>query len=207
MFFKGSALRSDEPEELKEGHIPVSGDWKIRYRDTASRLEIQEFSFETPTSRGTLRGVLAPKDTAIDVHLEVGSLENWSDFIHALSGDKPGSVEAQQRYVGSLQWNGTITGHSGGPTFTGHFRGENFQYSDVKLDALDGDMSYSPSELKITRGRATRGLMKAGIDGEIELHNWEFAPDSQWSSEINLEQVPLEGLEQLAAGITHCTAY
>jgi translocation and assembly module TamB len=31
----------------------------------------------------------------------------------------------------------------------------------------------------------------------LELHDCEFAPDSHWSSEINLEQVPLEGLEQL----------
>jgi translocation and assembly module TamB len=192
-----AALRLDEPDELKEGHIPLSGDWKIRYRDNSSRLEIQQLDFETPTSRGTISGVLAPKNTALDVHLEVGSLENWSDFIHAISGDKPGTPEAQQRYVGSLQWDGTITGASGGPTFSGHFRGENFQYSDVKLDALDGDLSYSPCGLKITRGHATRGLMKAGIDGELELHDWEFAPDSHWSSEINLEQVPLEGLEQL----------
>ncbi len=192
-----AALRLDEPDELKEGHIPLSGDWKIRYRDNSSRLEIQQLDFETPTSRGTISGVLAPKNTALDVHLEVGSLENWSDFIHAISGDKPGTPEAQQRYVGSLQWDGTITGASGGPTFSGHFRGENFQYSDVTLDALDGDLSYSPTGLKITRGHATRGLMKAGIDGELELHDWEFAPDSHWSSEINLEQVPLEGLEQL----------
>jgi len=192
-----AALQLDDPDDLREGHIPVMGDWKIRYRDLTNTLEIRQMDFETPTSRGTLSGILAPKTTALDVHLEVGSLENWSDFIHALSGDKPGSQEAQVRYVGSVQWDGTISGASDGPTFLGHFRGENFQYSEVKLDSLDGDMSYSPSGLKITHGRATRGVMKAGIDGELELHDWEFSPDSHWSSEINLEKVPLEGLEQL----------
>ena len=145
-----------------------------------------------------MNGVLAPKNTAIDVHLQVGALENWSDFIHAIAGDKAGSAESQIRYVGSLQWDGSITGPSGGPTFQGHFRGENFQYSNVKIDSLDGEMSYSPDALKITNGRASRGLMKAGITGEMELDRWEFKPDSKWSSEINLEKVPLEGLEQLA---------
>ena len=43
-----AALRLDEPDELKEGHIPLSGDWKIRYRDNSSRLEIQQLDFETP---------------------------------------------------------------------------------------------------------------------------------------------------------------
>lgn len=193
-----ATIRLDEPDELKPGHIPVSGDWKIRYQDAASSLEIQELEFETPTSRGKLRGVLAPKNTAIDVHLEVGALENWSDFVHAIAGDKPGSAESQVRYVGSLQWDGAITGSSGGPTFQGHFRGENVQYNNVKTDSLDGDMSYSPTGLKITHGRASRGLMKAGIDGEMELDRWEFKPDSKWSCEINLEKVPLDGLEQLA---------
>ena len=197
-FDVAATLQLTEPEDLRAGHIPLKGEWKIRYRDTKSLLEISALDFETPTSRGTITGVLAPKDTALDVHLAVGSLENWSDFIHALSGDKPGSEEAKLRYIGSLQWDGTITGASDGPTFTGHFRGENFRYLSVAMDSLDGDMIYSPKVLTITHGRATRGTMQAGIDGELQLNDWEFQPDSRWTSEINLEKVPLEGLEQLA---------
>jgi translocation and assembly module TamB len=194
-FIVTAAIRLDEPDQLKPEHIPVTGDWKIRYRDASSSLEIQELEFETPTSRGTMSGLLAPKNTAIDVHLDVGALENWSGFIHAIAGDN--RAESQNRYVGSFQWDGSITGASGGPTFQGHFRGENFQYSDLKMDSLDGEISYSPSGLKITHGRASRGLMKAEGDGHMELDDWEFKPDSKWSCEINLEKVPLEGLEQL----------
>jgi len=193
-----AAVRFDDPEELKPGHLPLHGDWKMHYKDAASSLEIQGFEFETPSSRGTLKGVLAPNGTAIDVHLKVGSLENWSDFIHAISGDKPGSAQSQPRYAGSLEWDGSITGRSSGATFEGRFRGENFRYASVQIDLLEGEMSFSPEALKITHGRATRGLMKAAIDGEMELDDWEFRPDSKWSSEINLEKVPLEGLEQLA---------
>ncbi len=197
-FDVAATLQLQEPDDLRAGHIPLTGDWKIRYRDNRNLLEISQLDFETPTSRGKITGVLAPKDTALDVHLQVGSLENWSDFIHALSGDKPGSEEAKKRYVGSFQWDGTIAGASDGPTFTGHFRGENFRYANVALDSLDGDMIYSPNGLSITHGRATRGTMQAGIDGQLQLNDWEFQPDSRWSSEINLEKVPLEGLEQLA---------
>ena len=193
-----AAIKLTDPPELKPGHIPVHGDWKIRYRDARSSLEIEDVVFETPTSRGTLRGVLAPQDTAIEIHLAIGSLENYSDFIHAIAGDKEGSPESQMRYVGSLQWDGNISGPSSGTTFQGRFRGENFEYKSVKLDSLDGEMIYSPSQLKISNGRATRGQMKAGINGQLQLDDWEFKPDSRWSSEINLEKVPLEGLEDLA---------
>ena len=197
-FDVGATLKLEEPDDLRAGHIPITGDWKVHYRDATNGLDISKMDFETPTSRGSITGVLAPKDTLLDVHLEVGALENWNDFVHALSGDKPGSEESQIRYTGSLQWDGTITGPSTGPTFQGHFRGENFQYSNVTLDSLDGDMSYSPKALVIAHGHATRGVMKAGIDGELQLNDWTFEPDSHWSSEINLERVPLEGLEQLA---------
>ena len=193
-----AAIQLTDPQELKPGHIPMHGDWRIRYRDARSSLEIEQVVFETPTSRGTLSGLLDPKDTAIDVHLQIESLDNYTDFIHAIAGDKAGSEESKIRYVGSFAWDGSITGPSGGATFQGRFRGENFQYRDVKLDSLDGEMTYSPEQLKIVNGRAARGPMKAGINGQLELADWEFKPDSKWSCEINLEKVPLEGLEELA---------
>src|SRR5215469_8563497 len=40
--------------------------------------------------------------------------------------------------------------------------------------------------------------MEAGIDGQLQLTEWEFRPENQWESELNLEKVPLQSLEQLA---------
>jgi len=187
-----------EPEDLMPGHMPATGEWTLRYRDAPNTLEIKQGAFETPTSRGTVTGILAPKNSALDLHLTAGSLETWNDFFHAISGDTPGTPEAAIRIGGSLQWDGTITGPSEGPTFQGHFRGENDRYANLALDSLEGEMAYSPTELVITRGRASRGVMQAGIEGMLSLHDWEFRPDSQWSSEINLEKVPVESLQQLA---------
>jgi translocation and assembly module TamB len=187
----------EEPEDLRPGHVPVEGDWKLRYRSTPDSVDITQLVFETPSSRGTITGVLAPKITALDVHLDIGALESLSDFIHALSGDSPGTEGAAERYVGSMHWDGTITSGRDGARYQGHFRGENFRYAKIALDSLDGDMVYSPRSFTITHGHATRGEMQAGIDGELELTDWDFLPENHWSSEINLERVPLEGLEQL----------
>ncbi len=187
-----------EPANLLPGHIPVTGEWNLRYRDLLNTLYLTQGEFETPTTRGSVSGILAPKNTNLDLHLNASALETWNDFIHAISGDKPGSPEAAVKLAGSLQWDGTITGASGGPTFQGHFRGENIRYDQVAIDSMDGDMVYSPVELVLSRAHAYRGVMQAGIEGTMSLKDWEFRPDSQWSSEINLEKVPLEGLEQLA---------
>ena len=191
-------LQLSEPEDLKPGHIPVMGDWNLRYRDAASTLDVKHFQFETPTSRGTVVGSLAPKASLLDVHLSIGSLENYKDFIRAISGDKPTEENSAAEYTGSLQWDGSISGPSGGPTFQGHFRGENLKYQQVVLDSFDGDMTFSPEGFAITHGRAQRGLMTAGIDGALQLSDWNFGPDDTWNAEITLDKVPLEGLQQLA---------
>lgn len=184
------------PEENELRHIPVSGDWALRYRDAVNTLDITQGDFATPTSRGSFTGKLAPKNSSLDARLEIGSLLAWNDFIHAIAGDKPGTPEAAVRMDGMLQWAGRITGPSDGPEFQGHFRGERIRYDRTRLDEIDGDLTYSPTGLGIARGHAVRGAMKADLDAQLELTDWEFRPDNNWSSEVNFEQVPLEALQE-----------
>jgi translocation and assembly module TamB len=190
-------MRWDEPEDLAPHHVPVTGNWKLRYRYGIDRLELEQADFETPSSRGSITGLLAAKDSALDVHLDIASLDSWNAFIHAIAGDKPGTPEAAVRMDGALQWIGKITGPSDGPEFRGHFHGEHVRYDKLALNSIDGDMTYSPRELVIEKGRARRGRMEVGIDGRLELTDWNFLPDGRWTSEIVLEKVPLESLGQL----------
>jgi translocation and assembly module TamB len=187
----------EEPETVRAGHLPVNGDWKLRYRYTSNTLELEEGEFATPMTSGTVTGFLAPKNALLDLHLQVGKLEDWNDFIHAVAGHLPGTPEASVVAGGSLEWTGKIIGSTDGRTFQGHFHGQDLHYDKIRLDSMDGDMAYSPSELLISHGRARRGGMEATVDGNLELKNWTFLPESQWSSEISLEKVPLENLEQL----------
>jgi translocation and assembly module TamB len=197
-FDLSARMHWDAPEEVTPGHLPVTGDWKLRYRYEPNLLELAQGEFATPTARGSFIGRLAPHNSALDARLETGSLLAWNDFIHAIAGDKPGTPEAAVRMDGSLQWSGKITGPCDGPEFKGHFRGERIRYADVRVDTIDGDLTYSPSQLVITRGHAARGLMHADIEAQLKLTDWEFRQENQWSSELNLEKVPIEALTQLA---------
>jgi len=185
------------PEVNAPGHIPVSGDWGLRYIDRSNTLILTQGDFETPTARGSFTGRLAPKDSSLDARLDIGSLLAWNDFIHAIAGDKPGTPEAAVRMDGMLQWTGKITGPSDGPEFQGRFRGERVRYDRQRLDEIDGEITYSPKGLEITHAHAVRGAMKADIDGQLELTDWEFRPENNWRGELNLEQVPIEALQAL----------
>jgi translocation and assembly module TamB len=187
----------ETPEQPAEHHQPVSAAWRFRYRYDPNILTIDSGEFETPSSRGNLDGVLAPRNTAINLRFESGALETYKDFIDALRGAAPGSAEAAKPISGSVRWDGKILGLSAGPTFQGHLRGERARYDGVFVDFLEGDLTYSPAELALTRGHARSGETEANIEGSLSLTKWSFLPENDWKAEMSFEKVPAESLEQL----------
>src|SRR6266403_456838 len=132
----------ETPEQLAEHHQPVSAAWKFRYRYDPGILTINSGEFETPASRGSIDGILAPRNTMLNARFETGSLETYKDFI-------------------------------------------------------EGDLTYSPSELTLERGHARSGNTEGDIDGSLSLTKWNFRPDNGWTAEANIDKVPAESLEQL----------
>jgi translocation and assembly module TamB len=179
------------------GYLPVTGSWQIRYRYDAGALAISAGTFQTPSSRGTITGLLVPRNSSLDVHFETTALDSYRDFVNAISGAKPNSPDAVQRLSGNAQWDGKITGPDGGATFTGHLRGENVRYNNVALDSVEGDMKYSPDELSVERGKARFGTMAADIEGNLDLTRWSFLPDNEWSADVNFDKTPVETIQKL----------
>jgi len=56
------------------------------------------------------------------------------------------------------------------------------------VDFVEGDLTYSPSELTLERGHARSGAMEADIDGSLSLTKWNFLPDNNWTAEANIEK-------------------
>src|SRR6266852_5316449 len=187
----------EAPDQPVEHHQPVSAAWRFRYRYDPNILTIDSGEFETPSSRGTIDGILAPRNSTLNVRFETGALETYKDFMDGLRGAAPGSAEAAKQIAGSVRWDGKIVGPSGGPTFQGHLRGERARYDGVFVDFLEGDLTYSPSELALERGHARSGDMEADIEGTISLTKWNFLPENDWTAEMNFEKVPAESLEPL----------
>jgi translocation and assembly module TamB len=185
------------PENVAADHEAVEGDWQFIYKYDTSLFTVVSGAFQTPTTNGSVSGLLAPRDSGMDLKFETTSLERYKGFINALRDVSPRSADAKQPLSGKVSWDGKITGPSGKPTFTGHVRGQNVQYSSIILDSLDGDLVYSSRELLLSRGHARRGSTSSSLDVNLELTNWSFLPDNSWSADASLEKTSLEGLQQL----------
>lgn len=185
-----------EPPNTPPDYLAVSGSSKIRYRHDPQIIEVDRASFSSSTLQVLVSGTLARKDSALDVHFQSGALERLNDFVWAIQHVKSGSPEARA-LRGSAAWEGQITGSWNSPTFTGHGRGEHIGYGALALDSAEGDIVYSASALAISRGHAQQGGMQAGIDGKLELTDWSFLPENQWSAEINLDKVPMDSMQSI----------
>jgi hypothetical protein len=92
-------------EVLAAGHLPVTAGWQLHYRYDSGVFAISTGEFETPSSKGTITGVLAPRNSMLDVHFETGALESYKDFIDAIRGAKRGSRDSIREISGAR--NGT----------------------------------------------------------------------------------------------------
>lgn len=185
------------PEQVAAGHQPVEADWKIRYRYDPNIFEIEAGEFSTPTSRGSIVGTLAGRGTLLDLHFETAALETYRDFVNAIAGTPSHSAKSVKQIGGNVRWDGKIADAGGETNFIGHIRGERVNYEGVALDYLDGDLTYSPSELSLANGHVRRGTMETQIDGGMALTNWSFLPNNVWSAEVNFEKVPVDNIQDL----------
>lgn len=184
-------------EVVAPGHVPVTGSWQLRYRYDPGMFAISAGQFETPSSRGTITGLLTPRNSALDIRFETTALELYKDFVDAIAGAKPRSPEAIRQLSGSAQWDGKMTGPDGGPTFAGHLRSEKLRYNDVVLDFVEGDLTYSPSELSFARGNMRFGTMSTEIEGSLDLTDWSFLDDNEWSADVNFDKTPVDTIQKL----------
>ncbi len=185
------------PDEVVAGHIPVDGDWEIRYRYDSETLTITSGEFETPETRGSISGVLAPRETSLDLRFDTGSLESYRDFINGIQGAAPNSPDAIKIIAGNARWEGRIVGPSARALFIGHVRGEGVRYEDWTFDSIEGDLTYSPEELTFARGRVRRGAVDSEIELSLYLTDWSFLPENNWSADASVDGASVEAIQQL----------
>ena len=187
----------DFPQTPAARHEPVQGSWQLHYRYDPNTLFIRAGQFETSSSRGTVDGLLAPRNSELNIKFETQSLGAYKDFINAIRGVPLGSPEDAKPLSGSVKWDGKITGRSSGATFQGHLRAEKARYDGAFLNSLEGDLTYSPSQLQLTNGTARQGQMQAFVEANLSLTRWNFRAQNEWSADASFEKVPAETLEKV----------
>ncbi len=175
------------------GQIPTAAHFDFHFNFDHSQFELSPGEITTPSSRIQFRGNLSMADTSLDLTVDTDDLTQWDDFINRLRGS-----DAQKEVIGGhFHWDGQLTGPLGGPMFDGHFKGTEAQYGSLYWDDLEGELIYSPDELRIDRGRARRGKSSAELELGLDLDNWGFDPESAWTFDVNLVGADTDDLQKM----------
>lgn len=192
-FASRGVTRWTPPAEPREGEIPVTARLDFEYSLDNEAALLRRSEIVTPTSRLELDGRLGAKSSDLAINLEVGDLRQWDDFINRLRG-----ADAEPRLIGGrATWNGRMLGELGGPTFVGHVRGFEAQYEKLYWDEVEGDLKYSPDELKLERTRVRRGRSSVEMDLRLEFDDWSYLPESQWQMQVKVKRTPTDDLQTL----------
>jgi translocation and assembly module TamB len=193
----GKSLWSPSDARLP-GTVPVSARWDFRYRRDRNVLVVETGEFTTPAGRGLLSGTLGSVDSQLSAQFDIQDLATWNDFIVAIQDRAPGSPGAAPRIGGRATWTGRMVGPLGHPTFIGRVRVDGARYDEWQCDSIEADMTYSPAEFSLSRGRVRRGRNEADVELTIELSQWSFSPENTWTLDASLVGVPLGDLLALA---------
>src|SRR5258705_10519312 len=173
--------------------------WKFAYKQDPEILTIDSAEFDTSANHMRASGTLGRRDSILQLHIDSSELEAFNDFILSIEEVVPGTSEQlAPRIHGAANWDGKMTGPLGSPTFSGHVRGERIAYGKLHLDSVDGDVTYSRSELSVSRGHLENGPMQANFEGSLDLDGWSFRAENEWTAEASLEKVPVTSVLALA---------
>jgi translocation and assembly module TamB len=74
-------------------------------------------------------------------------------------------------------------------------RGTGAAYGLLRWDRVEGELAYSPQELRLARARAQRGAAAARLDLGCTLTDWAFRAENPWSLEAELDRAPSDDLQ------------
>ncbi|HEY2647023.1 MAG TPA: translocation/assembly module TamB domain-containing protein [Candidatus Acidoferrales bacterium] len=181
------------PDNPAPGRIPTAAHFDFHFNMDSGQFQLSPGEITTPTSRIQFRGVLSMVDTSIDMTVDTDNLELWDDFINRLRGP-----DADPEVIGGrIHWDGRLTGPLGAPTFAGHFKGTEAKYGSLFWDDFEGELTYSPDELRIERARARRGKSSADLELSLDLDTWAFNPESSWTFDVNVVGANTDDLQKM----------
>jgi translocation and assembly module TamB len=186
--------RWSAPASLAAGRIPVTAKIDYDYEQDRLGVMLTKSEIATPTSLLTMDGPLGGIDSGVEVTFHADDLTQWDDFINTIRG----TDEEPKRIAARADWKGRVLGPIVGPAFVGHVSGTDVRYDTLAWDSIDGEMDYSPDELRLTNFVARRGRSSATLELRLQFDNdWNFRRTDPWSFRAQLARDPTDDLQGL----------
>jgi translocation and assembly module TamB len=181
------------PATLPPAQIPTAAHFEFHYDMDHKQFALSPGEITTPTTRIQFSGALSMIDSSVDISVDTEDLSLWDDFINRIRGPEANL----QNIEGRFHWQGRLTGPLDGPTFTGHVKATEARFGSLYWDEIETELTYSPNQLYLARGRARAGKSSAELELMLSLDNWGFLPESDWTFDLALTNADTDDVQKL----------
>lgn len=196
-------LNITPPSQPAPGQVALRGQIDGAYWGSRDELELSQLHLTTPASDISASGRLAA-DSSLKLVFSSHDLREWRPLLQAVlnSQDLPFAVH------GFANFNGTASGKASALALNGNLEVYDFDTtlpaSDrlpvrvVHWDALTGAVQYSANNFSIHNGALVHGSTVAHVDLNTALSHGVLPPDSPFALHLDLLNLDLAEVEQLA---------
>ena len=178
-----------------KGSAPLRGVVDAKYDGMSDNLTIGPSYLALPNTRLDVSGVLGQ---TVTVHFETHDL---NDLLPALASTGTKAIPVALGpggSVGSVIFDGTVTGKLDSPRIAGHVTGRNFEYQHETVDLLDADIAAQNSGASVSRGALAYKMLRATFSGNVGLRNWKADDKEPLSAALAVQNANIADLLVLA---------
>ena len=170
--------------------IPLSGHVTANYSGGRGELRVGESSLQLPHSAVKFSGSMRD-----GLRLEVTS-QDLRDLLAAVPDSA--ATSAAKLNGGQAELQAVISGTFRDPKVRGHLAVTRIVIQDRQFDSLATDLKASTTQLDVSNGSVSRGMMRARLEGSAGLADWSPEPNSPVSVMATLENGDVADLLALA---------
>ena len=174
--------------------VPVDGAIHVSYDGPRQAIAFRQTSLRIPSATLTAQGEISNRSN-LQVQLAASDLHQLAALI-ASFGSNPTALPALS---GSATLNAVVHGTMKKPTIAAEFGAQALQVQGSEWKSVKFEIQASPSEFSILNGSLINAHQgQAAFSAAVALHDWSYGPANAIKASLNVQQLRVSDVQQLA---------
>ena len=186
--------RASSPSNPTGSDVPVDGAIHVSYDGPRQAIVFRETSLQIPSARLTASGEVSDHSN-LQVQLAASDLHQLAGLAASFS---PNSATTPA-LSGSATLNAVVHGTMKRPAITGEVSAQALQVQGSEWRSLKFQIRADPSEFSIQNGSLINAHQgQAQFNARVGLRDWSYEPANAIKASLNVQQLRVSDLQQLA---------
>ena len=181
-------------------HFPLNASVRVNYDGPHNLISVPTGTIQLPATTITAQGQIGNNSNLVikAVSTNLHQLMILASGLQSTSGQQPSSFSLAN-VQGALTLNAVVQGTLQNPRITAQLAATKLQVNQGQFSSLQLALAASPSEISIQNGSLNalpRGQLQ--FSAKAGLHRWGYVPSAPIAASLQVRQMPLAMLDQLA---------